>query len=73
LEAFGNNANANEAIEANANEADKADKADVAENKADEAYLIIVADKVEVANKTSVAGAANVKVAIATDKANVAN
>jgi hypothetical protein len=73
LEAFDNNADANEAIEVDADKADKANKADVAENKANKANLIIVANKVEEADETSVAGAANVKVAIATNKADLAN
>ncbi len=73
LEAFDNNADADEAIEADANGVDEANKADVAENNYNKAYLIIVANKVEEANETSVAGAADVEVAIATNKANVAN
>jgi hypothetical protein len=68
-EAFDNNSNANEAIEADANKANEANKANVAENTANEADLIIVAGEVEEDNKTSVAGAADVEVAISTNKA----
>ncbi len=68
MEVFDNNANANETIKANADKANEADRADVAENKADKADLIIVANEVEEANETKADEAEDADKAVVTSK-----